>query len=669
MFACLLIAVGSSLTWSQCDTWTNSTIRNCNGYDYELWSENNAGTTTMKITGNSTNGGTFTAAWENTINILFRAGKKWGSSSTTTARSVGNITVDFDATWSSGDNVKMLGIYGWAFYPSGGSPTKDENGTARTYSNQIEYYIIQDRGSYNAAAQGTNSKKYGSATIDGIAYDFYVADRIGKCALTGNCDVNFKQYFSVPTNTSSHRTKGLVTVSKHFEEWEKAGMKIMDCPLYEVAMKVESYTGSGSSKGSANVTKNLLTIGGADTPPGNFALTAAPSPSGAGKITKTPDAASYAPNTNVSLAATANPGWKFVRWEGGATGTASPVSVNMNANKTVTAVFSQVEDGTNLIKNGAFASTDSWTLNKWQNSAGTFAVSGGNANITNITMPSGTDAGVSSLQLVQNGIPLYKDAKYRLTFDALAASARDIGVVAQMDASPWTSYFGGDASLTAAKQSFTFEFEMKNASDENGRVAFNFGNATPNVTISNVKLAYIESLSPSGPSGIEPPVTPGAFTVTFVMNSPSAAQVPAQTVALGGKATKPADPVSAGYTFDGWYTDDGTFAMLWDFGVNVVTANTTLYAKWDEDDEPTDGVISARTLTAGKSLSAVRNGLAINAASGASMTVFGLNGSVVRKQAFPGGSHMVRLGDLPTGMYLVRANVDGVKRVVRVAVR
>src|SRR5690606_3281922 len=61
-------------------------------------------------------------------------------------------------------------------------------------------------------------------------------------------------------NTSSHRQSGVVTISKHFEEWDKAGMKMMDCPLYEVAMKVESYTGSANGGGSAHVTRNLLTF-------------------------------------------------------------------------------------------------------------------------------------------------------------------------------------------------------------------------------------------------------------------------------------------------------------------------------------------------------------------------------------------------------------------------
>jgi hypothetical protein len=257
--ACL--AIGSPVAWGQCTTWNTSTIRNCNGLDYELWNQNNKGTVSMQITGGSTNpnGGTFSGTWNGTENILIRAGKKWGANSTTTAKAVGNISLQFAATWSSSDNVKMLGIYGWAYYPSGSNPTKTENGQNTNFSNQIEYYIIQDRGSYNAASGGTNSKRYGEGTIDGIVYEFYVADRLNQPMLTGNG--NFKQYFSVPKSTASHRQSGTVSVSKHFEAWDKAGMKMMDCPLYEVAMKVESYTGSATGKGSANVTKNLLTLG------------------------------------------------------------------------------------------------------------------------------------------------------------------------------------------------------------------------------------------------------------------------------------------------------------------------------------------------------------------------------------------------------------------------
>ena len=53
--ALAVLAIGSSMAWGQCDVFTTSTIRNCNGIDYELWSQNNRGNVSMKITGGSTN--------------------------------------------------------------------------------------------------------------------------------------------------------------------------------------------------------------------------------------------------------------------------------------------------------------------------------------------------------------------------------------------------------------------------------------------------------------------------------------------------------------------------------------------------------------------------------------------------------------------------------------
>ena len=85
--AWVCLTLGALEAFGQCDTaWTRSTIRNCNGIDYELWNQNNRGTVNMQITGGGadTNGGTFTATWTGTENILFRAGKKWGFNSTTT---------------------------------------------------------------------------------------------------------------------------------------------------------------------------------------------------------------------------------------------------------------------------------------------------------------------------------------------------------------------------------------------------------------------------------------------------------------------------------------------------------------------------------------------------------------------------------------------------------
>ncbi len=44
---------------------------------------------------------------------------------------------------------------------------------------------------------------------------------------------------------------------------------------------------------------------------------------------------------------------------------------------------------------------------------------------------------------------------------------------------------------------------------------------------------------------------------------------------------EPIDPTRDGYTFEGWFKDE-LFANPWDFAVDTVTANLTLYAKWAE---------------------------------------------------------------------------------------
>lgn len=67
--------------------------------------------------------------------------------------------------------------------------------------------------------------------------------------------------------------------------------------------------------------------------------------------------------------------------------------------------------------------------------------------------------------------------------------------------------------------------------------------------------------------------------VSFNTNGHGAAPA-SQTVELNGKAVKPADPTAEGYVFRGWYT---TAACTTEFDFNTpITADTTLYAKWDE---------------------------------------------------------------------------------------
>jgi len=75
-----------------------------------------------------------------------------------------------------------------------------------------------------------------------------------------------------------------------------------------------------------------------------------------------------------------------------------------------------------------------------------------------------------------------------------------------------------------------------------------------------------------------------SLSVTFAGEAISG--IPPQTVDYGKLAARPADPTRANYSFGGWFTDNGTFANEWNFAADLVTQDTTLYAKWT----PTTGI-------------------------------------------------------------------------------
>jgi uncharacterized repeat protein (TIGR02543 family) len=74
------------------------------------------------------------------------------------------------------------------------------------------------------------------------------------------------------------------------------------------------------------------------------------------------------------------------------------------------------------------------------------------------------------------------------------------------------------------------------------------------------------------------------YTVGFITNGGSA--VASESLAAGSKLAKPIDPTREGYTFTGWYTDVACSAP-YDFSTKV-TKNLTLYAGWEEGQEPWD---------------------------------------------------------------------------------
>jgi hypothetical protein len=201
-------------------------------------------------------------------------------------------------------------------------------------------------------------------------------------------------------------------------------------------MKVESYSGSASGKGTAVVTKNLLTLGG-----------------------------------SVSSSSVGN------RRHG---------------------------ISTNLIKDGDFPNSNvisdhqtSWRLGQgthWGNSVATANIVNGIATIKVTTI------GAQSYQpqLVQYGLGLEKGLHYKLTFKAKASAKRRIEAAFQQSLTPWGQYASRKFNLTTEEQGFEFLFTMNSASDPSSQFAFNLGEATGSVSISDVKLVPAVS-SPSAP--------------------------------------------------------------------------------------------------------------------------------------------------------------------------
>ena len=82
-------------------------------------------------------------------------------------------------------------------------------------------------------------------------------------------------------------------------------------------------------------------------------------------------------------------------------------------------------------------------------------------------------------------------------------------------------------------------------------------------------------------------IRPAKYTVSFNMMGHGTQIADIEDVLEGSKITAPSPaPTDADYSFAGWYKEN-TLSNEWDFDVDVVEANTTLYAKWLDKSDAT----------------------------------------------------------------------------------
>ena len=133
-------------------------------------------------------------------------------------------------------------------------------------------------------------------------------------------------------------------------------------------------------------------------------------------------------------------------------------------------------------------------------------------------------------------------------------------------------------TLSSTSAGATITYSLNGGAFEVYTGAINLGAGTTTVTM-RVEAAGLFPHIKSETYTLVPPQVVDQFTVTF--DSQGGSAVADAIVVDGEKVAKPADPTKDGYTFEGWYKED-TFLNAWNFDVDVVTADITLFAKWAE---------------------------------------------------------------------------------------
>ncbi|PGH11042.1 hypothetical protein AJ79_05084 [Helicocarpus griseus UAMH5409] len=182
-------------------------------YFYSYWSEGNG-----RFNCPNGPGGQFSADWSG--NGGFVCGKGWNPG--------GNRVINFSGTYEP-QGAGYLAVYGWMQNPL------------------IEYYVLQ---SYGELAPNEPWTYKGNFTSEEGTYDLYWSQRVNKPSIEGTR--TFDQYWSVRTEKV---VGGPVTTARHFEEWQKAGMRMGANHNYMI-VAVEGYTMADgtTSSGRADIT-------------------------------------------------------------------------------------------------------------------------------------------------------------------------------------------------------------------------------------------------------------------------------------------------------------------------------------------------------------------------------------------------------------------------------
>jgi beta-mannanase len=215
--------------------------------------------------------------------------------------------------------------------------------------------------------------------------------------------------------------------------------------------------------------------------------------------------------------------------------------------------------GDNLILNPSYEATGSswlspWRLNVGSGAAGSVAqesaTQADGAYSALVTVNTAAPSAPWGVQLNQRNIALDEASTVKVSFWAKAGAARDIQVVVQMDASPYTEYTRQTFTLSTDWQLYSFSYSQP-ASDSLAMLSFNAAQATGQVWVDQAVVSVEGSVSPAAtatPILAEPTPTqtqsPSTATPTSTQPLPTATPVSVTPTATLTQAVPAASPTT-----------------------------------------------------------------------------------------------------------------------------
>ncbi|ESZ90340.1 endo-1,4-B-xylanase B [Sclerotinia borealis F-4128] len=197
--------VSDNLNFLERRSLTSSATGTSGGYYYSFWTDGSG-----SVTYSNGAGGEYAVNWTGNKGN-FVAGKGWAVGA--------ERDITFTGSYTPNGN-SYLSIYGW------------------TTSPLIEYYIVEDFGTYDPSSAAT---EIGTVTSDGSTYKILETTRTNQPSVQGTA--TFKQYWSVRT---SKRKSGTVTTANHFAAWKKLGLELGNDFNYQI-VATEGYQSSGEA--------------------------------------------------------------------------------------------------------------------------------------------------------------------------------------------------------------------------------------------------------------------------------------------------------------------------------------------------------------------------------------------------------------------------------------